>query len=266
MYLGVPTRKYIFFFPKSFSYYHLLCQYQYSLPPGPTTVWKTSRTSSRTCSCLSLRQPSTQSEYFLAYLDDFPNIHFLSSSHPDLHRFLQYVTGFDSVDDESKPENAMFDIGENGAKWCNHWLLRMTETFTACLDIPTPDEWSWHENPPYAYYIYYTYANITVLNQLRKERYSRSKFLSFNSTVFSVSQGSQHLQLPPPLRRGWCHTGSSPSLLSLCVHSPSPQHLVTAFMTCESISHGLLLRKVGVPGKRMEIMLNYQLSVGNRQC
>ena len=31
------------------------------------------------------------------------------SSHPDLHKFLQYVSGFDSVDDESKPENAMFD-------------------------------------------------------------------------------------------------------------------------------------------------------------
>ena len=32
------------------------------------------------------------------------------SSHPDLHKFLQYVSGFDSVDDESKPENGMFDI------------------------------------------------------------------------------------------------------------------------------------------------------------
>jgi AMP deaminase len=32
-------------------------------------------------------------------------------------RFLQYVTGFDSVDDESKPENPMFDV-----------------------DVPTPDQ------------------------------------------------------------------------------------------------------------------------------
>jgi len=31
------------------------------------------------------------------------------NSHPALHRFLQYVIGFDSVDDESKPENPMFD-------------------------------------------------------------------------------------------------------------------------------------------------------------
>ena len=27
-----------------------------------------------------------------------------------LNSLLQYVIGFDSVDDESKPENAMFDI------------------------------------------------------------------------------------------------------------------------------------------------------------
>ena len=39
------------------------------------------------------------------------------SSHPDLHKFLKYVVGFDSVDDESKPENGWFG-----------------------LDTPTPDQ------------------------------------------------------------------------------------------------------------------------------
>jgi len=34
------------------------------------------------------------------------------SKHPELHRFLQYVIGFDSVDDESKPENPLFDNDE----------------------------------------------------------------------------------------------------------------------------------------------------------
>lgn len=67
------------------------------------------------------------------------------SKHPELHRFLQYVIGFDSVDDESKPENPLFDV-----------------------DIATPDQWSVEDNPPYAYYIYYMYANMTVLNQFRK--------------------------------------------------------------------------------------------------
>jgi len=110
------------------------------------------------------------------------------SSHPDLHKFLQYVTGFDSVDDESKPENAMFDI-----------------------DVPTPDEWSWHENPPYSYYLYYTYVNITILNQLRAER-------GMNTFVFRPH----------------------------CGEAGPVQHLVSSFMMCESISHGLLLRKAPV--------------------
>jgi len=110
------------------------------------------------------------------------------SSHPDLHRFLQHVSGFDSVDDESKPENSMFDI-----------------------DVPTPDEWSWHENPPYAYYIYYTYANLTVLNQLRAER-------GLNTFNFRPH----------------------------CGEAGAVQHLVCTFMMCESISHGLLLRKAPV--------------------
>lgn len=44
----------------------------------------------------------------------------------------RYVIGFDSVDDESKPENPLFD-----------------------RDVPPPDQWTDDENPPYAYYIYY---------------------------------------------------------------------------------------------------------------
>lgn len=66
------------------------------------------------------------------------------SKHPELHKFLQYVIGFDSVDDESKPENPLLD-----------------------QDMATPEKWSDGENPCYAYYNYYMYANMTVLNQFR---------------------------------------------------------------------------------------------------
>ncbi|KAF3422418.1 hypothetical protein E2986_11305 [Frieseomelitta varia] len=66
------------------------------------------------------------------------------NSHPELHKFLQYVIGFDSVDDESKPENPLFD-----------------------KDVCPPAEWDDIENPPYGYYQYYTYANMTVLNHFR---------------------------------------------------------------------------------------------------
>jgi len=110
------------------------------------------------------------------------------ASHPALHRFLQYVVGFDSVDDESKPENAMFD-----------------------MDVATPDNWRSTENPPYTYYLYYMFANMTVLNHFRN-------FRKMNTFVFRP------------------HCGEAGPI----------QHLVSAFMMCESISHGLLLRKVPV--------------------
>jgi len=102
--------------------------------------------------------------------------------------FGRYVIGFDSVDDESKPENPLFD-----------------------KDVPTPDQWTDEENPPYAYYIYYMYANICTLNAARRER------------------GLNTFVLRP-------HCGEAGPI----------QHLVAGFMMSESISHGLLLRKVPV--------------------
>lgn len=55
------------------------------------------------------------------------------------------VTGFDSVDDESKHSDHMFSYKS-----------------------PVPEEWTTNENPPYTYYLFYMYANIMVLNHLRK--------------------------------------------------------------------------------------------------
>ncbi|XP_041470686.1 AMP deaminase 2-like isoform X3 [Lytechinus variegatus] len=69
------------------------------------------------------------------------------SSHPDLYKFLTYVSGFDSVDDESKPEDLVFSA-----------------------DSPEPENWSGNDNPPYSYYLYYMYSNIVVLNNFRRER------------------------------------------------------------------------------------------------
>ncbi|KAB0393874.1 hypothetical protein E2I00_011582, partial [Balaenoptera physalus] len=52
------------------------------------------------------------------------------ASHPELHLFLEHVDGFDSVDDESKPENHIFN-----------------------LESPLPEAWVEEDNPPYAYYL-----------------------------------------------------------------------------------------------------------------
>ncbi|XP_072929630.1 AMP deaminase 2-like isoform X2 [Epargyreus clarus] len=110
------------------------------------------------------------------------------NSNIELHKFLTHVVGFDSVDDESKPENPMLDA-----------------------DVRAPGGWDDVENPPYAYYLYYMYSNITVLNHFRKE------------------QGLNTFVLRP-------HCGEAGPV----------QHLVCGFMLAENISHGLLLRKVPV--------------------
>ncbi|XP_074525718.1 AMP deaminase 2 isoform X2 [Halichoeres trimaculatus] len=109
-------------------------------------------------------------------------------SHPELHLFLEHVVGFDSVDDESKPEHHIFN-----------------------LDSPLPGSWTEEDNPPYSYYLYYTYANMTVLNHLRRRR-------GFHTFV-----------LRP-------HCGEAGPI----------HHLVSGFMLSENISHGLLLRKAPV--------------------
>ncbi|KAJ2713351.1 AMP deaminase [Coemansia spiralis] len=79
-------------------------------------------------------------------------------SHPKLHVFLQRVVGFDSVDDESKPERRMHK------------------------KYPLPRDWTHSANPPYTYYCYFTMANMGVLNQWRVRR-------GFNAFVFRPHAG-----------------------------------------------------------------------------
>ncbi|KAH6691236.1 AMP deaminase [Plectosphaerella plurivora] len=107
------------------------------------------------------------------------------SSHPKLHIFLQRVIGFDSVDDESKVERRLFK------------------------KFPVPKVWDTKQNPPYSYWVYYLFANMTSLNVLRKSR-------GFNTFV----------------------------LRPHCGEAGDSEHLAVAALCCHSISHGLLLRKV----------------------
>lgn len=66
--------------------------------------------------------------------------------YPKLDHFLKRVVGFDSVDDESKPE------GKVGRQ------------------MPNPRYWESATNPPYSYYLYTLYANLAALNHFRKQR------------------------------------------------------------------------------------------------
>ena len=106
-------------------------------------------------------------------------------SHPKLHVFLQRVVGFDLVDDESKPER------------------RVHKKF------PVPKLWDFKDSPPYNYWLYYMFANISSLNQWRKLR-------GFNTFVLRPHAGE----------------------------AGDTDHMAAAFLTSQSISHGILLRKV----------------------
>ncbi|XP_029361995.1 AMP deaminase 1 isoform X1 [Echeneis naucrates] len=106
-------------------------------------------------------------------------------SNPELSIFLKHVTGFDSVDDESKHSGHMFSTKS-----------------------PKPEEWDIVKNPSYTYYIYYMYANIAVLNQLRRQR-------GMNTFLFRPH----------------------------CGEAGAVTHLLASFMTADNISHGLNLKK-----------------------
>lgn len=110
------------------------------------------------------------------------------SSHPELHRFLQHVSGLDSVDDESKHEQVPFTD-----------------------KCPEPEKYNLNENPAYSYYLYYMYSNLAALNAFRQMR------------------GLNTFALRP-------HCGEAGHV----------SHLSVAYLTSESIAHGLLLRKVPV--------------------
>ena len=75
---------------------------------------------------------------------------------------MQHVTGFDSVDDESKPENAMFD---SEVPTPDRWRTVARKSFD-----PLNLRWTESENPPYSYYLYYMFANMTKLNHFRHMR------------------------------------------------------------------------------------------------
>ena len=107
------------------------------------------------------------------------------SSNPKLHVFLQRVIGFDSVDDESKVETRLY------------------------RKYPPPKEWNTKQNPPYTYWIYHLFANMTSLNVWRKRR-------GFNIFV----------------------------LRPHCGEAGDVDHIAAAVLCCHSISHGLMLRKV----------------------
>jgi len=105
--------------------------------------------------------------------------------HPELDCFLNVVVGIDCVDDESK-----VDEPHKSGVW------------------PEPSQWTDVNDPPYAYWIYYIYANLRELNEWRKE---------LGKTTFSMRP----------------HAGEAGDI----------SHLSATYLCAESINHGVMLRK-----------------------
>ncbi|AMD22945.1 HHR176Wp [Eremothecium sinecaudum] len=74
---------------------------------------------------------------------------------------------------------------------------------------PRPSLWETSQNPPYSYHLYYLYAHMAYLNQWRAAR-------GFNT-----------FELRPH-----------------CGEAGDPEHLISAYLLAQGISHGILLRKV----------------------
>jgi len=102
--------------------------------------------------------------------------------HPKVAELLKHVVGFDSVDDEGNPE--------------------------AGCGCETPREWTGDQNPAYCWQLYYLWANIKVINNLRK------------------SKGLNTFALRP-------HAGETGDVM----------HLAATYMLADSINHGINLDK-----------------------
>eukprot|EP00754_Rhynchopus_humris_P013112 Rhum_TRINITY_DN14314_c8_g1::Rhum_TRINITY_DN14314_c8_g1_i2::g.80641::m.80641/K01490/AMPD; AMP deaminase len=103
--------------------------------------------------------------------------------HPQVDHFLKNASGFDSVDSEHGVDAAID------------------------ANTPVPTQWTSKENPPYAYWMYYLWANVSALNRFRRSR------------------GLSTLSFRPH-----------------CGECGDPRHLASAFLAADGISHGIQLR------------------------
>ncbi len=102
------------------------------------------------------------------------------ASHTKFHYFLSHVSGFDTIDDESKVDLPLSDV--------------------------LPHDWKDPINPPYNYFMYFLWANITSLNEFR------------------ASRGLNTFQFRPQ-----------------CGEQGGLEHLVGGFLLAKSINHGVQL-------------------------
>lgn len=86
-------------------------------------------------------------------------------------------------------------------------------------NLPPPQEWNFSENPPYAYWLYYLWANIYALNKFREmrglSRYINRRYNLLDTFTFRPHSGA----------------------------IGSRGHLSAAFLLAHGIAHGINLEK-----------------------
>jgi len=75
----------------------------------------------------------------------------------------------------------------------------------------SPDEWNYNDSPPYSYWMYYMYANITLINKVRAAK-------GMNTFTFRPH----------------------------CGEAGSAEHLGAAYLTSHGINHGIELYPANV--------------------
>jgi AMP deaminase len=126
--------------------------------------------------------------------------------HPEVAELLSNIVGIDSVDDEGCLEVSALHPQPGCSLVCisNHVLL----LYKAPLTCDKPSSWTQEENPAYSWQIYYLWANLEVLNRVRKSK-------GLNTIAFRPHAGE---------------TGDT-------------MHLAATYMLCRSINHGINLDK-----------------------
>ncbi|PWV12799.1 putative AMP deaminase [Trypanosoma cruzi] len=110
-----------------------------------------------------------------------------ASMHPEAHPFLSYflahISGFDIVDNESEREP------------------------DTLIETP-PSQWTVIDNPPFTYWVYYMWVNITALNRYRAAR-------GFSTFTFRPHAGE----------------------------SGDPDHMADVFFVVDGVNHGINLKR-----------------------
>lgn len=127
------------------------------------------------------------------------------ASHADLAEVLPVITGVDSVDDESVPDQLCARRSQ---------LYSEGQLLPSEGDVLRPQLWAVSENPPYSYYSFYIYVNLCRFNHLCK-MLGRPWHLTFRphageagevhhlATTFLLAEGINHgvnLQHSPVLQ------------------------------------------------------------------